>query len=812
KTIEALAVIKHLDAFPAIVVCPAAVKINWAREAKKWLPGKTVEVWYGRNGNGNNRKADIIIINYDIISDPKKRDKQVLRDDLKAVNSKTVILDESHYIKSHKSRRTRAAKELGKGAMIKLCLTGTPVLNRPNELISPLTFLERLEEIGGFWHFVNRYCLPPNAPILMADLTEKVISEIQIGDKVIGWDRRKPRYYHGRKDLSNRRLCESEVLQILVRKAPLQKIILEDNTELVCTPDHRWLNGRSEQREPDKEYSVARTGRLGGRERGCASRIVQILEAPQPQFGETTEYKQGYLIGLFRGDGWCTRTWSEKDIPFRNNKSRYIKGHSVGVTTKDRECIDRSENYIQDLAPNLIYRRHQRKDKLHSLGMNHAEGFKFITSILPIDLDAWWAGFLGGIYDAEGSGLVIGQYRKYNPQTWKMIIHALERFGFEYRIGKQERTIRVRGGRSSMLKLWKIANPTLRRKLVAYCLNTAGRFSSGNLSTMRGAPFVTAIKQLPGIHKVYTLTTTTGNYVAYGCGSKNCDAHHNGWGWDFSGASNLDELHSKLKETCFIRRRKEDVLLELPTKRRAVVPIPIDNNDEYQYAERNLVEWVGQAAIEKEEFLAEIADLNEEEQKPAKRVRASEARWKARNAEQLVRIEALKQLAVKGKMASLKKWVKDFLETGEKLVVFAHHRAVVKELAKEFKAPTIMGGDNLKTRQEVIDEFQTGSCQLIVCSTKAVGVGITLTAASNVAFVELGWTPAEMLQAEDRLHRIGQPNAVNVHLLLAAGTVEEEIARLLDKKRSVIDATTDGTEMGEDEGILKALIKALQKE
>jgi SNF2 family DNA or RNA helicase len=84
-----------------------------------------------------------------------------------------------------------------------------------------------------------------------------------------------------------------------------------------------------------------------------------------------------------------------------------------------------------------------------------------------------------------------------------------------------------------------------------------------------------------------------------------------------------------------------------------------------------------------------------------------------------------------------------------------------------------------------------------------------LTRASHVAFLELDWTPAKHDQAEDRCHRIGQRDAVNASYLLAAGTVDETISTLLERKRSVIGAVTDGRPEDE-EGLVDALVRELR--
>jgi SNF2 family DNA or RNA helicase len=435
KTIQALATIHAANAYPAIVVCPASLKLNWAREAAKWLPGKSISVWNGKAGTA----ADVIVINYDVLSKHLEA--------LLAMNAKCVVFDESHYAKNYKAKRTEAAKMLAKGIGYRLALTGTPVLNRPQELISQLEIIGRLNDVGGdFWAFAKRYC----------------------------------------------------------------------------------------------------------------------------------------------------------------------------------------------------------------------------------------------------------------------------------------------------------------------------------------------------------------------------GAYHDRFGWVMSGASHLDELNEKMRATCYIRRNKVDVLKDLPAKQRATVPVAIDNRREYDRAERELISWLGDQAEQDAEFLASIAHLSADEQCEAKYQRREEKKNSAAQAEQLVRIEALKQLAAHGKLESVADWVESFLDTGEKLVLFAHHIDVVESIAKRFNAPSITGSTPLDKRQEYVDRFQTDpACNLIVLNIRAGGVGLTLTAASNVAFVELDWTPAAHDQAEDRCHRIGQNDAVTAWYLLAQNTIDDEIAALIEKKRAVVDSATEGKSTGQDTGIMNDLIKRM---
>jgi hypothetical protein len=264
-----------------------------------------------------------------------------------------------------------------------------------------------------------------------------------------------------------------------------------------------------------------------------------------------------------------------------------------------------------------------------------------------------------------------------------------------------------------------------------------------------------------------------------------CDAYKGEWGWDLSGASNLSELNQRMREACYIRRNKADVLSELPAKQRSMVEVEIDNLDEYREAEADVVAWLRD---------------NASEEKAAR----------ATKAEQMVKIEVLKRLSADGKLAAVGGWIEDFLETSEKLVVFAHHIDVQKALLAKFRdAAHVLGEDDAAARQASVDRFQRDDrCRLIVCSLKAAGVGLTLTAASNVVFVELGWTPADHDQAEDRCHRIGQTDSVNCWYLVGRGTIDERIAKLIDEKRAVVDAATEG---GEADGtsILGGLVSSM---
>jgi SNF2 family DNA or RNA helicase len=259
----------------------------------------------------------------------------------------------------------------------------------------------------------------------------------------------------------------------------------------------------------------------------------------------------------------------------------------------------------------------------------------------------------------------------------------------------------------------------------------------------------------------------------------------------FGRALSEERLHWHLRRRCFVRRVKADVLPQLPEKRQVVVPVSLTNEAEYRLAERDVVEWLRSQPL----------DLSELESKIAATLRA----------ERLAQLGTLQRLAARGKLAAALAWIHDFLESGEPLVVFARHVEVHQAVLARFPdALHLVGTDSLEAREASIAAFQQpGGPQLIVCATRVAGQGITLTRASNVSFLELEWTPAMHDQAEDRCHRIGQRDAVTAWYLLAANTIDETMARLIQSKRAHVSAVTDGRTVGGD-GLVEAVIRELR--
>jgi superfamily II DNA or RNA helicase len=259
----------------------------------------------------------------------------------------------------------------------------------------------------------------------------------------------------------------------------------------------------------------------------------------------------------------------------------------------------------------------------------------------------------------------------------------------------------------------------------------------------------------------------------------------------FQGIGAEERIHWHLRRRCFVRRLKTDVLPQLPAKRQVAVPVAIDNERDYRLAERDVIAWLREQPL----------DLSELDRRVAGALRA----------ERLAQLNALKRLAAHGKCAAALAWIEDFLASEERLVVFAANREVQERVLEHFPdALHLLGRDDVASREAAVRAFQApDGPRLLVGSVRVAGHGITLTRASNVAFLDLEWSPAIHDQAEDRCHRIGQHDAVTAWYLLAAGTIDETMIELIARKRGIVGAVTDGRRDAE-EAVMEGVVRALR--
>jgi len=176
---------------------------------------------------------------------------------------------------------------------------------------------------------------------------------------------------------------------------------------------------------------------------------------------------------------------------------------------------------------------------------------------------------------------------------------------------------------------------------------------------------------------------------------------------------------------------------------------------------------------------------------------------KSMKGEVMVRINVLRQISARGKVLAVADYVNSLLEQDEKVILFLHLHEVGDEFRKLFpKAVAVTGLDSKEARQIAVDRFQTDpTCTLIICSIKSGGVGLTLTASSNVVFVEFPWHFADCEQCEDRAHRIGQVDSVTASYFLGKHTIDEKIYDIIQKKKDMASTITGSTEQVEESTI-----------
>lgn len=274
-------------------------------------------------------------------------------------------------------------------------------------------------------------------------------------------------------------------------------------------------------------------------------------------------------------------------------------------------------------------------------------------------------------------------------------------------------------------------------------------------------------------------------------GKRYCKLWKAPWGWDSSGADNLEELQNRLRSSFMVRRRKPDVLKDLPPKRRQILPLdPSKVADlvekgmrifeeeksrlqaELDRRQARLFKTIGDEA----EYLKTIAELD---------IPDPESRSEFQTLAKIRREESL------AKIPYTVEFVKMLLEEREKVVIFAHHTDALMQLNQAFQkvgSQILYGGiGTVEERQKIVDQFQQDSKRRIICVGITVAVGFELTSASCAVFHERDWRPSVVTQAEDRLHRIGQRDSVEVFHLVFDNSFDALMSKQLVKKQEVID-------------------------
>jgi len=307
-----------------------------------------------------------------------------------------------------------------------------------------------------------------------------------------------------------------------------------------------------------------------------------------------------------------------------------------------------------------------------------------------------------------------------------------------------------------MDEVHKIKNPKAKRTIMAVSIKAHRKV------LLTGTPITNRPIELQPIAG-YLDHDSFGNFFYFA--KKYAGAYKSRFGWDFSGSSNLDELQRRLRQSFMIRRKKDEVLKDLPAKVRQVIVLP---GKEY-----------GEQLNKEFEALSDAVEETSFEE---------------------VSFEQMSEVRHEMALAKVNDIVDHLADLKHQVVVMAHHKDVVDGIKEGLEAVgrsvvTLTGDCNQTHRQESVDTFQAGKADVFIGTIGAAGVGITLTKSSHVVFAELDWVPGNVSQAEDRCHRIGQEDSVLVQHLVVDGSIDARMAEALVEKQKVLDRALDNVQM-----------------
>ena len=253
----------------------------------------------------------------------------------------------------------------------------------------------------------------------------------------------------------------------------------------------------------------------------------------------------------------------------------------------------------------------------------------------------------------------------------------------------------------------------------------------------------------------------------------------NYWGGREPRRENLDDLKQLLDAHVWVRRTKQQVLKDLPSKSRHAQFVDVDDKavrDAFKPVERKLLNHVKKHGVEHlDEWVKESRPL----------------------------VSELHRGTGLAKIPAALDWIINHVEgtTGRPLIVWAVHTDVIVGLEKALhkhdpglQVRTFYGATPPDERDQTVQDFQAGKVDVLVAQIVAAGTGLTLTRSSDALFVETDWTPANVVQAEDRIHRISQDYPVTITTLLAPGTLDPVIHRVLMENIQTLNAVTPGSD------------------
>ena len=349
------------------------------------------------------------------------------------------------------------------------------------------------------------YCTSGDTPILMADGRLRPIAKLGVGDEIYG-TRRVGHY---------RRYVKSRVLARWSTIKPAFRITLEDGTTLVTSGDHRFLTERGWKFVTGTEW-----GRLRRPHLTTSNKLMGTGAFAQP-VRTNDDYRRGYLCGMIRGDGLL------RTVVRQRKDGSVGQSHQFRLALCDREALVRARNYLLDFEVStqgfLFQAAAGNRRAMHAISA-YSTGVRLIHELVAWSVSPsieWAAGFLAGIFDAEGSfSQTVLRISNTDPEIIGRICSCLRTFGFTFVVEhapfetrKPMDVVRLTGGLREHLRFFHTVGPAISRKL-----DIEGQAVKSDARLK-----VISIEPLKAM-RLYDITTETGDYICDGIVAHNCYA------------------------------------------------------------------------------------------------------------------------------------------------------------------------------------------------------------------------------------------------------------------------------------------------
>jgi DNA repair photolyase len=405
------------------------------------------------------------------------------------------------------------------------------------------------------------YCASGDTRILMADGTHRALADLRVGDEIYGTVRGVKYHY----------LTRTTVLAHWSSVKPAYRVTLADGTELVTSADHRFLTRRGWKHVTGTEHGHTRRPHLT-----IGSKLMGVgMFADPPE--QDADYRDGYLCGIVRGDGYL------KSYVYEHG-GRARLGHQFRLALADLEALRRARSFLDQIEVSTSERvfsaatsTRRAVTAIVTGSFGGVEGVRQAIRWPNVPSDNWRKGFLAGIFDAEGSCSAHAiRIANTDPEIIDWTTTSLARFGFDFVVETTENRnglayVRLRGGLVERLRFFHKTAPAISRKQ-----KLEGRAIKSDADLR-----VISIERLGKAMRLYDITTGTGDFIANGVVSHNCFARPTHEYLDFNAGRDFErEIVVKVNVPEVLRAE-----LARPSWKRAHVALGT-NTDPYQWVEK----------------------------------------------------------------------------------------------------------------------------------------------------------------------------------------------------------------------------------